>query len=274
MKFDLHCHSYYSDGELSPLELVTLAEQAGVTHLALTDHDTLAGISEIGRAASGTSLNVINGLEFSCNWNGQLIHVLGLNVDPENGELQAGVEINTQSRLRRAEAMFVDFEKYGIELRDSVNAQIAERGVPTRPHFANALIESGKAKNKKQAFKRYLVPGKPGFVAMRWPDLEQVANWISAAGGVAVLAHPMRYKFTRAKLVRLIKDMLEVGIHGIEVSTPTTDRQQLTMLESLVRQHGLLASVGSDFHCHGQPWAVLGSAQPLAQGLTPVWTRF
>lgn len=196
MKFDLHCHSYYSDGDLSPQELVTLAELAGLTHLALTDHDTLAGISEIGEAAVGSSLEIINGVEFSCSWNGQLLHVLGLNVDPENGELQSGIEHNTQQRQTRAEAMFVDLEKHGIELRESVNRQLADRGVPTRPHFANALIESGRAKDKKQAFRRFLVRGKPGFIAMQWPELDQVSQWITAAGGVAVLAHPMRYKFT------------------------------------------------------------------------------
>lgn len=274
MKFDLHCHSYYSDGDLCPADVVALAEEQGVTHLALTDHDTLAGLADAQLAAQKSNLELINGVEFSCSWEGQLLHVLGLNIDPSNDILIKAIEDNKQRRLDRAEQMFVDFEKHDIDLRDQVTALLADRSVPTRPHFAQALIDSGYAKNKNQAFKRYLVRGKPGYIPMQWPELDEIANAIDAADGVAVLAHPTRYKFTRTRLVKLIEAMLDVGIRGIEVSTPVTDAPQQDMLARLALQYNLLASIGSDFHSLGQSWARLGGATELPDSLTPVWTEF
>lgn len=275
MNYDLHSHSHFSDGALSPKELVAEADSVGLTHLALTDHDTLDGIAEARAAAKNhPGLEIIDGIELSCTWENQLIHVVGLNVDKHNAMLRAGVERNKQTRLKRAEAMFEDFEQHNIELRQEVMALLPERGVPTRPHFADALIQKGLAKDKKQAFKRYLVRGKPGYIPMRWPNLVEIGQWITAAGGVAVLAHPMRYKLTRTKLCRLISEMRDAGVRGIEVSTPITNRQQSTMLSELAIQFDLLASIGSDFHAHDQPWARLGSAQPLSKQLTPVWSHF
>ncbi len=274
MKVDLHCHSNFSDGTLSPTELVTLAYHSGITDLALTDHDTLDGLAEAQSAATQRGITLINGIELSCTWENQLIHIVGLNIDPTNKALRSGVKNNKRRRLERAEAMFEDFEQHDIFLRESVASLLRERSVPTRPHFAQALVNQGYAKDKKQAFKRYLVRGKPGYIPMIWPDLEQIGGWIKAAGGIGVLAHPNRYKLTRTKLSRLISDMIKAGIEGMEVSTSTTDKQQLAMLADLAKQFGLCASLGSDFHSTDQPWARLGSAQDLAQELTPVWSKF
>ena len=274
MKFDLHCHSYYSDGELSPTEVVKLALEQGITHLALTDHDTLAGLDEAQLAAQDHGLNFIKGVELSCNWESQLLHIVGLNVDPKNDALKLIISQNIERRLTRAEMMFVDFEQHDIDLRDQVAQMIEGKGVPTRPHFAQALIDKGYAKNKNQAFKRYLVRGKPGYIPMEWPDLVEVANAITQANGIAVLAHPMRYKFTRTRLIRLIKDMQIAGVKGMEISTPTNNDDQISMLSRLAIEFDLLASMGSDFHALNQPWARLGAAVDLPQGLTPVWTGF
>jgi len=274
MKYDLHCHSNFSDGDLSPDAVIALAEQQGITHLALTDHDTMEGLAEAKQAADLNSITLVNGIEFSCSWEGQLLHVLGLDIDPNNLDLQKLTMQNQQRRLDRAEQMHVDFEKHDMDLRKLVTAQLTDRGVPTRPHFAQALIESGYAKNKNQAFKRYLVPGKPGYIPMQWPELDQIANAIASSNGVAVLAHPLRYKFTRTRLIKLIEAMLEVGIRGIEVSTPVTDSAQQSMLERLALQYNLLASIGSDFHSLEQSWARLGSATDLPSSLVPVWTEF
>lgn len=275
MKFDLHSHSHFSDGDLSPTQLVDRAVEAGISCLALTDHDTLDGLAEVQHAADQQAgFTVVNGIELSCTWENQLIHVVGLNIDPGNPALRAGVKQNKDRRLMRSEAMFEDFEQHNIDIRNEVAALIPDRGVPTRPHFADALIQKGLAKDKKQAFKRYLVKGKPGYIPMRWPDLNEVGEWVQAAGGVAVLAHPNRYKYTRTKLSRLIAEMLAAGIHGMEVSTSTTDKQQSVMLGELANRFGLLASIGSDFHSESQPWARLGGAEPLAKDLSPVWMRF
>lgn len=274
MKADMHCHSYFSDGSLSPTELVELADQAGITDLALTDHDTLDGLPEAQIAANKVGISLVTGIELSCTWEKQLIHVVGLNVDPNNKTLKAGVEQNKQRRLDRAEAMFEDFEQHDIFIRNVVAKHIRERGVPTRPHFAQALVDLGYAKDKKQAFKRFLVKGKPGYIPMLWPDVEQIGAWITAAGGIGVLAHPNRYKLTRTKLSRLISEMLKAGIKGIEVSTSTTDKQQSAMLADLAKQFGLYASIGSDFHSKDQPWARLGGAADLSKELKTVWSGF
>ncbi|NND00951.1 MAG: PHP domain-containing protein [Gammaproteobacteria bacterium] len=272
MKFDLHCHSHCSDGELSPADLVALAGECEITHLALTDHDTLSGLAEAAEAARKREIQLINGVELSCSWNGQLLHILGLGVDPENTGLLQGIKINMERRTVRALAMVGDFAEHGIELEEEVDT-LLKGAVPTRPHFAQALVNLGYARDKRQAFKRFLVPGKPGYVPMQWPNLEQISEWITEAGGVAVLAHPLRYNLTRSKLLRLIGAMQNVGVLGMEVSTSTTDRQQTDMLADLAVQHDLLASVGSDFHSLDQPWARLGSAQPLPAHLVPVWSE-
>ena len=273
MKFDLHCHSYYSDGQLSPTELVGLAGEKEITHLALTDHDTLNGLPEARIAAQAHQIELINGVELSCSWNGQLLHIVGLAFDSENQQLLRGISANTERRLVRAQAMIKDFEDHDIDLKNEVES-LLDAAVPTRPHFAQALVNLGYAKDKKQAFKRYLVPGKIGYIAMHWPDLNEIASWIADAGGVAVLAHPMRYKFTRTKLVRLIEEMKQFGIQGIEVSTPITNPQQSEMLANLCLEYDLYASIGSDFHSHDQPWARLGGATPLFSSIKPIWNSF
>jgi len=274
MKYDLHSHSYYSDGSLSPTQLVQAAVEHGISHLALTDHDSLSGLPEARAAVVDLPIKLINGIEFSCSWNKQLLHIVGLNIDPNNVGLKQGAESNRQRRLDRAEAMYEDFGQHDINLRPLVEAQLMSNAVPTRPHFAQALVEAGYAKDKKQAFKRYLVRGKPGYIPMIWPSLQEVGAWITNAGGVAVLAHPMRYKFSRTKLVTLIGEMKTAGIVGMEISTATTDKQQVAMLSALAQQFNLLASTGSDFHSFEQHWARLGAFEPLPKDLTPVWTRF
>jgi len=274
MKYDLHSHSHYSDGSLSPTELVKQATKHGISHLALTDHDSVSGLTEAQQAAKHSDLTLINGVELSCTWQHQLLHVVGLDLDPSNETLLAGIQENRQRRTDRAQAMFEDLERHDIFIRDDVQGLLYQDAVPTRPHFAQALVERGYAKDKRQAFKRYLVRGKPGFVAMQWPELEKIGAWITAAGGVGVLAHPTRYNFTRSKLIRLIGDMQAADIQGMEVSTAITNNQQEAMLAQLVLEHGLFASTGSDFHSNDQPWAQLGHFQPLAQNLTPVWSQF
>lgn len=270
-KYDLHCHSIHSDGELTVAALFELASEREITHLALTDHDTLAGMPSAAQAAKKNKVQLIHGLELSATWRGQLLHIVGLGVDPENPELKAGVIQNQQRRAERAELMVADFAEHNIELGDEVK-RLLNGAVPTRPHFAQALINLGFAKDKKQAFKRYLVRGKPGFVPLQWPSIEEVAAWIVSAGGVAVLAHPIRYNFTRTKLIILIEEMKAAGIQGIEVSTPINDDQQISMLAQLATQHELLGSMGSDFHSPDQPWARLGFAKPLPPQVTPVWS--
>jgi hypothetical protein len=274
LKYDLHCHTFFSDGDLSPNELLQLAKERDITHLALTDHDTVAGLEQAQLSADNVGIELIPGIEFSCEWNGQLLHVLGLNIDASVDQLLSGIEENQKVRHSRAESMHQDFELNGIELRQEVSALVGERGVPTRPHFAQALIDKGLVKNKNQAFKRYLVKGKVGFVPMQWPSINQIANWIIAARGQPVLAHPTRYKFSRTKLIKLIEAMSSFGVRALEVSTPVTDPKQSKMLADLCIEFDLAASLGSDFHSHNQGWARLGGAEQLDSRLRPIWSHF
>ncbi len=274
LKYDLHSHSHYSDGDLSPSELVEKAADSAITHLALTDHDTVDGLPEAKAAANKRGINLIDGVELSCTWENRLVHVVGLNVNPTDKNLIALIKDNKQRRLARAESMFQDLEQHDINVRDGVRNALGGRGVPTRPHFAQALVEQGFAKDKKQAFKRFLVRGKPGYIPMLWPDLNDIGKAIVSAGGVGVLAHPMRYKLTRTKLSWLIKDMVAAGIRGMEICTASTDKQQVAMLSDLATKFNLLSSMGSDFHSPSQPWAQLGRVEPLPSSLTPVWDTF
>ena len=275
-KYDLHCHSYYSDGSLSPKQLIDLACENDITHLALTDHDTLSGIADAKAAAlsAPSQIQLINGVELSCNLDSMLLHIVGLNIDPENAELRAGVARSSKIRKDRAELMFTKFEEMDIDLRELVHNQLDDRSVPTRPHFARALIELGLAKNMQQAFTRYLKKGKPGYAPTEWPKVDEIASWIKKAKGVAVLAHPLRYGLSRAKLVRLIKKLKLVDIYGIEVSTASTNPQQQEMLSRIAVEHNLYASIGSDFHSFEQSWAMLGSSKPFSTKLNPVWNQF
>ena len=150
MKYDLHSHSHFSDGQLSPSELVGLAAETGISHLALTDHDTTDGLAEAQAAASQTAITLINGIELSASWNGQLIHVVGLGIKPDHDLLVEGVEENQQRRHMRAAAMLEDFLEHGINLYKELPKVLAG-AIPTRPHFAQALINLGYAKNKQQA---------------------------------------------------------------------------------------------------------------------------
>ncbi len=274
INYDLHTHSHFSDGAFSPTELLERAVEREITHLALTDHDTVSGLDEAEAAARNLEITFVPGIELSCMWRHQLLHLVGLNIDPSNNALLNGVAQNKARRWQRAEAIHQDLGDHGIDVRDQVNSNLVKDSVPTRPHFAAALVEQGLAKDKKQAFKRYLVKGKPGYVAIEWPDLSEAASWITLAGGIPVLAHPMRYKFTRSRLIKLIAEMRNYGVHAIEVATPITDQQQMQMLAQLTREHELWASRGSDFHSLEQVWARLGGAPQLPEGVTPVWQLF
>lgn len=271
---DLHCHSQASDGTLTPTELLGRAGERGVTHLALTDHDTIGGLSEAARAASAAGVTLINGIELSCVWKSQTIHVVGLDFDAASAEFLRELAGQHDNRWRRARTIAERLERVRVpELLKLATAQ-AGGDVPGRPHFARALVESGVVKDQNQAFKRHLGAGKPGDVKAFWPELETVVDWITRADGVAVLAHPRKYKMTATKLRSLVSDFRRSGGRGIEVSTSGQSSGDLGFLAELCRREGLLASQGSDFHFPGASWCELGVIAPLPDGLSPVWHHF
>jgi predicted metal-dependent phosphoesterase TrpH len=268
---DLHTHSIASDGTLAPALLVARAQEAGVDVLALTDHDTLDGYPEAARAAAGGSLRLVPGVEISASWSAVTIHVLGLNVDPACATLQAGLNELLAFRDWRAEEMARRLEKAGIAGTLAGAGRYRQGRILGRTHFARYLVEAGRAASVNEVFKRYLVPGKPGYVRGEWAPLDAAVGWILAAGGLPVIAHPARYRLTRSKLGRLLTDFRDAGGVGLEVVSSSHSRDETLHMGALSRTHGLLASAGSDYHGLPNAWARLGQLRPLPQGCTPVW---
>lgn len=216
---DLHCHSTASDGALSPAALVERATGRGVTHLALTDHDTIAGLAEAEAAAQAQGIILIPGVELSCLWKSRTIHIVGLDFDPGQAGFRQALEQQNENRWARARMIADRLGKLGVDGLLDKASEAAGGDVPGRPHFAQVLTEAGVVRNAAQAFKRYLGNGKPGDVKAFWPELPEVVRWITEAGGVAVLAHPRKYQLTATKLRELTADFRRAGGQAIEVST-------------------------------------------------------
>ncbi len=271
---DLHSHSTASDGTLSPTELVSLAAAAGVQVLALTDHDTTAGIEEAQRAAEQAGIRLVPGVEVSVSWSGQTVHIVGLNVERENAALQQGLQGLRDFRDGRAREIGRRLEKAGIADAYEEAFALSNGILVSRTHFARMLVARGLVKDEKAVFKRYLVQGKTGYVPGEWASLEAAVGWIHGAGGVAVVAHPARYKMTRTKLRSLIGEFRELGGEAIEVVSGSHSRDDYINMAKHAEDFGLEASAGSDFHCPENPWIALGRLPQLPAGCRPVWHRW
>ena len=272
LNYDLHCHSSVSDGVLTPAQLVQRAAEKGVDVLALTDHDDIGGLAEAALAADAAGIGFVNGVEISVSWSGVTLHVVGLNVDPGNLELQAGLAAIQQGRRERAERIGRDLARHGIPdafegaLRHAANPRLIGR-----THFARFLIEQGVCKDVRSVFKKYLVRGKPGYVAHEWTTLESAVAWIRAGGGQAVLAHPGRYDLKGKATRRLLGEFKELGGEGVEVVTGSHTPDQHTLFAELANFYGLAASRGSDFHAPGEHGRELGGGPALPLKCTPIW---
>lgn len=250
------------------------ASAQGVTHLALTDHDTIAGLSAAKLAASDEGMELINGIELSCVWRSHTIHVVGLDFDERQEAFRAALARQNDNRWQRARLIADKLAKLNVpDLLDRATA-FAGGDVPGRPHFASVLVEAEVVPRPAHAFKRYLGTGKPGDVKACWPELAEVVEWIVQAGGIAVLAHPRKYRLTATKLRELVKDFQAVGGQGIEVSVSGQSSGDLGFVAELARRQGLWASQGSDFHFPGAPWCELGRIMKMPDGLEPVWQHF
>lgn len=272
MNIDLHCHSTISDGALAPHELVWRAAEKGVDALALTDHDHLGGLDQARAAAHETGIRFIDGVEISVTWRGATVHIVGLGVDPANGELAAGLAAVRGGRAERARAMAASLGRAGIEASFEGAMRFARNpAMIGRTHFARFLVESGLVVDTRAAFRSYLVPGKPGYAPHDWTTLASAVGWIRAAGGAAVIAHPGRYSLSAGALADLLAEFRAAGGIGIEVVTGNHSVDQFRLFGGLARQHGLLASRGSDFHAPDESSVELGALPGLAPELAPVW---
>jgi 3',5'-nucleoside bisphosphate phosphatase len=274
LNIDLHTHSNRSDGSLTPAELVARAAAAGVEVLALTDHDTVAGLEEARASAGVHGLRLVPGVEISASWRAQAIHVLGLWVDPGSAQLQSVLDAQGERRRERMRRICARLGKLGLPGAQLLAAVEAHPGLPTRAHLANALVAGGHVNRVDDAFRKYLRSGKAGHVADEWPALALVVGWIRAAGGVASLAHPARYTLSAGGRRQLLADFTAAGGGALEVVTGANGAQHAEATAALAVKYGLMGSVGSDFHNPEHTWNPLGRSLKLPDCVTPVWHSY
>jgi len=271
---DLHCHSYFSDGLLSPEALLTKALLSSIKLLALTDHDTTMGLDELHRAAAHHPIHIIDGIELSTRWKMQDIHVLGLNIDRTHPLLQACIQIQEERRIIRAVAIGDCLMRLGIPDTYLKACAYAGHQRVGRPHYAHVLVNEGVVKDPQAAFKRFLARGKPAYVPTEWLSLQEVIDVIHQAGGEAVLAHPLKYKLTRTKLNALIRAFKDAGGSGMEVVSGMMMSSQILDIAALCNRFELFASTGSDYHGDTMSRVGLGQQQRLPVSCTPIWEQW
>jgi 3',5'-nucleoside bisphosphate phosphatase len=274
LNIDLHTHSNRSDGSLTPAELVARASDAGVEVLALTDHDTVAGLEEATRSAGLHGLQLVPGVEISASWRAQAIHVLGLWIDPASAQLRSVLDAQGERRRERMRKICARLGKLGLPGEELLAAVEAQPGLPTRAHLANALVAGGHVSRVDDAFRKYLRSGKAAHVAAEWPELAVIVGWIRAAGGVASLAHPARYALSSGGRRQLLADFVAAGGAALEVVTGSNGAQHVEGATVLAMKYGLMGSVGSDFHNPEHTWNPLGRSLKLPDCVTPVWHSY
>ncbi|EXI80637.1 MAG: Histidinol phosphatase of the PHP family protein [Candidatus Accumulibacter appositus] len=272
---DLHCHSTCSDGLLAPSDVAARAAANGVELLALSDHDSLDGLAAARSAAEAAGMGFVNGVEISIEWQGLQIHILGYAFDSSHQALNAGLESIRAGRVDRAQRMSAELEKVGIAgAFDGAMRYAANPSLVSRAHFGRFLVESGAAKDLRSVFESYLVPGRPGYVDHRWATLADSLAWVQAAGGLVAVAHPGRYKLSRAEMRRFLSEFKDLGGQAIEVVSGSHTQEHVDIFARYAREYGFLASRGSDFHGPGESYFDLGQLAALPDGLKPVWEAF
>ena len=271
MKIDLHSHSFYSDGVLSPSEVVKLASHAGCELFSLTDHDTTEGSAEAKLEADKLNLSLINGVEISAFWRNMAIHILGLGIDINNDILQTGLEHNQKLRKERAEKIALSLWRSGIKDALEKTQSFSKTDMLTRTHFAQMLISEGYCKDMKAVFRRYLTGKKPGGVSVEWKGFDEVVHWIHAAGGKALIAHPLRYRMTNTKIKKLLIDFKGVLGDGVEVVTGTSTEEEVKLSNQWAKDYNLLASCGSDFHGWPNQRVRIGNLRDLPDPEKAIW---
>lgn len=269
---DLHSHSTVSDGTLAPAALAARAHAHGVELWALTDHDELAGQAEARDAALALGLGYLTGIEISVSFIDRTVHILGLGFDLDDPALRAGVAATRNGRHARALRMAQALAEVGIP--DAFEGALRHAGNPdllSRTHFARHLVDIGHCADMHEVFRRYLADGKPGHVPHRWAGLGEAVRWITQAGGVAVIAHPARYRFTPTEEYALFSEFVAHGGRGVEVVTGSHSAPEQITYAGVAQEFGLLASRGSDFHDPLESRTELGALPDLPGRLTPVW---
>ncbi len=269
---DLHSHSNISDGTLSPEDLAARAHGQGVELWALTDHDELGGQSRARDAALALGMDWLGGVEVSVSFAGQTVHIVGLGVDPDDPALQAGLAATRGGRRERAQRMADGLAQVGVHgAFEGALRYVSNPDLISRTHFARFLVETGVCSNTHEVFGRFLTDGKPGYVPHVWARLGDAVRWINQAGGLAVIAHPARYKFGPSAEYALFSEFVAHGGRGVEVMTGSHNEAERVRYGDAALEFGLLASRGSDFHSPTESRTELGSLPDLPGRLSPVW---
>jgi len=269
---DLHCHSLVSDGTLTPEALAERAKANGVELWALTDHDEIDGQHRAAAAAKAQGMRYLSGTEISVTFAGETVHIVGLGFDPDDARLQQGLRNTRGGREQRAMQMAASLANVGIQ--GTFEGALKFVGNPeliSRTHFARFMVESGVCRDISEVFRKYLTEGKPGYVPHRWATLRDAVSWITKARGIAVIAHPARYKFTANEEYALFTEFKTHGGQAVEVVTGSHTRQEYVKYAEVAKEFGLAASRGSDFHSPDESYTDLGALPFLPDDLTPVW---
>ena len=271
---DLHCHSKFSDGLLSPTALLNKALESNIKILALTDHDTVAGMEELHEAATDTPIKIINGIEFSTRWKKNDIHILGFNFVLDNERIQALIKQQSESRINRALEISEKMKLCGVENAYAKACELAGHERIGRPHFAQVFISEGLAKDMQTAFKRFLARGRPAYVSTPWITMSEAVEGIVQAEGQAVIAHPLKYSLTRTRLQELIGEFKTAGGVGVEVISGEMTTTQIQEMVGHCLRYQLLASTGSDYHGDTLSRISLGRQQQLPLNCKPIWHQW
>ena len=269
---DLHSHSNVSDGTLDPADLAARAHAQGVEIWALTDHDELAGQQRARDAALALGMGYLTGTEISVSFAGETVHIIGLGFDADDAALRAGLAATRSGRRQRAQDMAAGLAQVGIaDAFEGALRYVSNPDLISRTHFARFLVDSGVCTDTHAVFRRYLTAGHPGYVAHRWARLGDAVRWITEAGGVAVIAHPARYRFTPTEEYALFTEFIAHGGQGVEVMTGSHSHAEQLKYAATALEFDLLASRGSDFHSPTESRVELGSLPDLPGMLRPVW---
>jgi predicted metal-dependent phosphoesterase TrpH len=269
---DLHCHSVVSDGTLTPEDLAARAKANGVELWSLTDHDEVGGQARALAAAKAQGMRYLTGVEISVTFIGHTVHIVGLGFDADNPALVQGLRDTRGGRKQRAMEMSDDLARVGIlGAYEGALPFVGNPELISRTHFARFLVESGVCKETNEVFRKYLTEGKPGYVPHRWATLKDAVTWITQAGGMAVIAHPARYKFTPNEEYALFTEFKALGGRGVEVVTGSHSAAEYVTYAHTAREFDLAASRGSDFHSPEESHTELGTLPLLNKELTPIW---
>jgi predicted metal-dependent phosphoesterase TrpH len=269
---DLHCHSVVSDGTLSPEELAARAKANGVQLWALTDHDEIGGQHRAAAAARAQGMAYLTGVEISVTFADTTVHIVGLGFDPDDAQLASGLVATRGGRGGRAQDMAQQLDQVGIHgAYEGALKFVGNPALISRTHFARFLVETGVCRDTSEVFRRFLTEGKPGYVPHRWANLGDAVRWITEAGGMAVIAHPARYRFSANEEFALFSEFKAHGGRGVEVVTGSHSPPEYLTYAAMAQEFGLAASRGSDFHSPDESHTDLGTLPWLPGTLTPVW---